>query len=297
MRWFRRSRRWKRGQALHLQEIEDRRVRVLPISKLTSRGSPRERTAQTPDSPPVYPRLTTHSRVANFRGFPVTVIGGTSTVRTCVGTLMHAIRPPQNTITPSGVSLAAWWSATHARVCSTCFASRMPNACASRIAGDGTDSLRPRADRRSPRRSKSCPSPFRRCGRTRSRRASRGRPSASNSRRCSPASALRRPNSRASPSSRGCTARRHGPRPSPGGLRNDGPRDLSGHEPWWTTEVHHLLLDRRVRRASGFRRGGTIAAQVVQDTLDVVAGPQTVGAMVPAPARVMCVPSERISTA
>ena len=34
------------------------------------------------------------------------------------------------------------------------------------------------------------------------------------------------------------------------------------------------------------RRGGTVAAQAVQDTLDVLAGPQTVGAMVPAPARV-----------
>ena len=34
------------------------------------------------------------------------------------------------------------------------------------------------------------------------------------------------------------------------------------------------------------RRGGTVAAQAVQDPLDVLAGPQTVGAMIPAPARV-----------
>ena len=39
-------------------------------------------------------------------------------------------------------------------------------------------------------------------------------------------------------------------------------------------------------RCPASRRGGTIAAQAVQDTLDVLAGAQTVGAMVPAPARV-----------
>ena len=49
-------------------------------------------------------------------------------------------------------------------------------------------------------------------------------------------------------------------------------------------------LDAAVRflpfRFPASRRGGTIAAQVVQDTLDVLAGAQTVGAMVPAPAGV-----------
>ena len=42
----------------------------------------------------------------------------------------------------------------------------------------------------------------------------------------------------------------------------------------------------RLFRFPASRRGGTIAAQAVQDTLDVLAGAQTVGAMVPAPAGV-----------
>ena len=33
-------------------------------------------------------------------------------------------------------------------------------------------------------------------------------------------------------------------------------RDVPGHEPRWTIDVHHLLLGRRVRRPSGSRRGG-----------------------------------------
>ena len=50
--------------------------------------------------------------------------------------------------------------------------------------------------------------------------------------------------------------RRRRPRPGPGGLRHDEHRDVPGHQPRWTADVHHLLLDRRVRRPPGSRRGG-----------------------------------------
>ena len=42
----------------------------------------------------------------------------------------------------------------------------------------------------------------------------------------------------------------------PDGLRHDEHRDVPGHQPRRTPDVHHLLLDRRVRCPSGSRRSG-----------------------------------------
>ena len=80
----------------------------------------------------------------------------------------------------------------------------------------------------------------------------------------------------------------------PGLLHECGVRALDGlgnrhpHRPVITFAEKDLDAAARFLpfRFPASRRGGTIAAQAVQDTLDVLAGPQTVGAMVPAPARV-----------
>ena len=60
------------------------------------------------------------------------------------------------------------------------------------------------------------------------------------------------------------------------------------HRPVVTFVEKDLDAAARLRpfRFAASRRGGTIAAQVAQGPLDVLAGPQAVGAMVPAPARV-----------